>query len=325
MNEEAIAIGGYLELELPQGKEYHVDAIRLNSGRHCLEYILRLRQYRKVFIPYYTCDVLLQPLHRLGLNYEFYRIDERMEPIFKFESLSPDECFLYINYFGLKDAFIDALPQLSNIIIDNSQAFFSKPLPHFDTFYSPRKFFGVPDGGYLFHYDKEILEIDLPLSGSYERCSHLLKRIDISAEAGYADFRANSILLADEALMQMSKLTRRILSSIDYEQISQRRMSNFKLYHAQLKPINRLPLSLFEEINSGPLIYPLVTQDKNLRDYFISKKIYVPQYWSNVLIWSSSDSLEFKLTQSIIPLPVDQHLDETNIDVVITALKKYIL
>ena len=53
------AIGGYFELELPLKEEFHKDALRLNSGKNCLEYILRARQYKKVYIPYYTCDVVL--------------------------------------------------------------------------------------------------------------------------------------------------------------------------------------------------------------------------------------------------------------------------
>lgn len=38
-------IGGYFELELPRFTEYHSEAIALNSGRFCLEYILRCRKY----------------------------------------------------------------------------------------------------------------------------------------------------------------------------------------------------------------------------------------------------------------------------------------
>ena len=53
------SIGGYFSLELPKYEEYHKDAIRLNTGRNCLEYILRARRYSKVYIPYYTCEVIL--------------------------------------------------------------------------------------------------------------------------------------------------------------------------------------------------------------------------------------------------------------------------
>ena len=33
-------IGGYFELELVQNKEYHFDAIKLNSARNAFKYII---------------------------------------------------------------------------------------------------------------------------------------------------------------------------------------------------------------------------------------------------------------------------------------------
>lgn len=124
-----MTIGGYFELELPQGAQYHRQAIKLNSGRHCLEYILRLRSYSKIWIPYYTCEVVLQPIKKLGLEYCFYHIDEMLEPIFDYYSLADNEAFLCTNYFGIKDHYVRSLPAKSNIIIDNSMAFFAKPIP----------------------------------------------------------------------------------------------------------------------------------------------------------------------------------------------------
>ena len=72
-------IGGYFSLEIPQREEYHKDALRLNTGRNCLEYILRAREYKKVYIPYYTCDVVLEPFHKLGIPFEYYHIDIHLE------------------------------------------------------------------------------------------------------------------------------------------------------------------------------------------------------------------------------------------------------
>ena len=118
------AIGGYFELELSEGSEYHQEAIALNSGRHCFEYILRLRKYIKVYIPYYTCEVILEPINKLGIKYEFYHIDERLEPQFDFSNLQEGESMLYTNYFGLKDEYVNSIPQKQNIIIDDYQSFF---------------------------------------------------------------------------------------------------------------------------------------------------------------------------------------------------------
>jgi hypothetical protein len=65
------AIGGYFSLELPLREEYHKDAIRLNTGRNCLEYLLRARGYKKVYLPYYICDSVLEPIKRQNVEYEF--------------------------------------------------------------------------------------------------------------------------------------------------------------------------------------------------------------------------------------------------------------
>ena len=68
MNEKKITpIGGYFELELPHFPEIHAEAIVLNSGRFCLEYILRCRKYAKVYVPYFTCDSAIEPIVKLGI------------------------------------------------------------------------------------------------------------------------------------------------------------------------------------------------------------------------------------------------------------------
>ena len=142
-------IGGYFELELRPGKEYHTNLIRLNTGRNSLEYILRVKKYKKVYLPYYTCDTVLEPLEKLRIDYVFYRIDRKLEPVIDFD-INDDEALIYNNYYGLKGATVQKLAgEDFHLIVDNAQAFFDKPLPGIDTFYSPRKFFGVPDGGYV--------------------------------------------------------------------------------------------------------------------------------------------------------------------------------
>ena len=75
-------IGGYFEWEFPAntGLFPHSDGVLLNSGRHSLEYILKsLGEIRRIWIPYYTCDVVLQPIERLGIPYTFYHINRDLK------------------------------------------------------------------------------------------------------------------------------------------------------------------------------------------------------------------------------------------------------
>lgn len=306
-------IGGYFELELRKGMEYHSEAIKLNSGRHCLEYILRLRGYSKMWVPYYTCDTVLEPINKLNLEYAFYKIDKKLEPLFDLESIKSNEAFIYTNYFGVKDQYIENMPSCKNIVIDNSQAFYAEPRECFDTFYSPRKFFGVPGGGYLYTYNQDVLDIDLKVSVSYDRCSHLLKRIDLGPEAGYSDFKDNDSLVSGFEMMRISKLTQMLLSAIDYSHIKEKRKTNFEYIHNHIGHLNKLDLCESDFGAQVPLVYPLLIDKKGLREKLIKSKIFVAQYWPNVLGWSPKESFEYYLTEHLLPIPIDQRLDNDDL------------
>ena len=119
------SIGGYIGLELPFGEEYYPSLLKLNTGRNALEYILRIKKYKLIHLPYFTCEAMLEPLEKLNIECKFYQIDQNLEPVTEFK-LSANDCLLYTNYFGLKQDFINKLSKrIPNLIIDNSQAFFS--------------------------------------------------------------------------------------------------------------------------------------------------------------------------------------------------------
>lgn len=295
-------IGGYFELELPQGSEYHGEAIALNTGRNCLEYILRVRGYTNVYLPYYSCDVLLEPFSKLDIKYSFYHINEQLEPD-KDIQLSGGEAILYVNYFGLKQRCVDKLAAKygRQLIVDNTQAFYDRPIEGIDTFYSCRKFFGVADGAYL--YCDQQLDMELQQDQSWERMTHLLKRIDVSPEAAYNDFSRQDDQLKDNPIRMMSQLTRRIMASIDYDVVKTKRRDNYMLLETGLSEKNGISLTLSDD--AVPMVYPFLTTDSELRHRLIDNRIYVATYWPNVLDWCDAHSNDYKLTKYLLPLPID--------------------
>ena len=220
------AIGGYFSLELNMMKAYPQSSIylSLNTARNCLKYILEASNYKLLYIPYFTCDVILEPLKELNIEYRFYSINENLEPVFNFNLIGKNEAFLYTNYFGIKDNYINRLSSFDfNLIIDNAQSFFSKPIKGISSFYSARKFFGVSDGAYLF--TNKYLEKDFEQDHSFNRMEHLLKRIDTSAEEAYKEFSENDRCLVAQPIKKMSRLTERILKSVDFEEVKKTRTS----------------------------------------------------------------------------------------------------
>lgn len=296
-------IGGYFSLELSYYEEYHKNALRLNTGRNCIEYILRARQYRKVYIPYYTCDVVLEPFHKLNVEYEFYHINFHLE-LAQDIQLGDGEALLYTNYYGLKQRYVEMLSEKygAQLILDNTQAFYAKPIAGIDTFYTCRKFFGVPDGAYL--YTDKILDIEIEQDVSWDRMSFLTKRIDLGAEAGYMDFREQSSRLVGQPIKRMSNLTRRLMRSINYGYAANLRKNNYLFLQDLLGDTNLIHLAL--ENDAIPMVYPYMIDKEGLREYLIQNKIFVARYWPNVLKWAPKKSTEIQLTNSLLALPIDQ-------------------
>ena len=317
------AIGGYFSLELPYNEngEYHRDAIRLNSGRYCLEYVLRVKKYTKVYLPYYMCDAVLQPINKLDLDYQFYHIDKYFHIS---EVLHPkkDEVILYCNYFGLMDEYVKIVTDkyAPNIIIDNTQAFFSRPLPEIDTFYTCRKFFGVADGAYLYT-DKEA-DFDIPQDYSSSRMLFLLDRLDKSAEEAFSDYHKSEDSLEHDIIKKMSKVTQMIMSSIDYKDVASRRLHNYIYLYDNLSLTNKLCIK--PENKSVPMVYPFLLDNISLRKKLIDSKIYIPSYWSNVQNWCDTESLENTFSQLLLPLPIDQRYSIDEMNSIVSVLKEFI-
>lgn len=307
-------IGGYFELELPVYPELHADAIALNSGRFCLEYVLRCRHYKKVYVPYFTCDSAIEPIKKLGIRYEFYHIDKEYRIIGEIR-LNDGEALMYTNYWGLQDAYCQLLASKygRRLILDYTQAFYSEPIIGIDTFYSCRKFFGVPDGGYL--YTDAQADFAIAQDESYTRMSSLVKRIDISPEAGFQDFHDISSIFHEMPIRKMSNFTKRMMGGIDYEHAARRRIDNYNTLQQQLGGRKLY----FGEV---PMVFPYTSEaGQELRRNFIANKVFVAKYWPNVDEWAGEHALETWMANHILPLPIDQRYDVNDMDRIIYLIK----
>ncbi len=315
-------IGGYFELELSHKSSFpHSEGICLNSGRNALEYILRsISPIRRLWIPYFTCEVILEPLHKLQIPYSFYSINEKLE-LKDTIQLASNEYLLATNYLGIKDSYIRTLAGIykEQLIIDNAQAYFCPSIKGIKTIYSPRKFVGVPDGGIAMGVDTSKVG-SLSVDCSYGRCSHLLKRYDLGASGGYEDFHTNSHTLANQPMRIMSNLTKALLSNVDYSSVKEKRLNNFKYLHSNLSDINKLDISSVDYF-SCPMVYPYYTENSVLRRRLIENKIFIATYWPNVSNWCLDSSIEFKLTNNLLAIPVDQRYSLEDMYIILNKIK----
>ena len=313
-------IGGYFELELPRGKEYHNETIKLNSARNALLYILKVYHPAKVYIPAYICNSIIEPFIKINIKYEFYNIDSNFEMTQNI-ALLDNEKILYVNYFALKSRYITKLVEKydDSLIVDNTQAFFEMPIKEIDTLYSPRKFFGVSDGGYLYSKNKKNMNLDR--DDSYAHTTQLLGRIDKDAISFYTDYQKAESTLVNRELRLMSNLTQRILSSIDYKWVEEKRKVNFYFLHQALKNTNLIEID--DDLAFVPFVYPYMTNDKKLRQKLIENKIYIAKYWDEVLDRKETTDTEKAFVNKLIPLPIDQRYDLEDMKKVLKNLRSH--
>ncbi|MCO7176444.1 hypothetical protein ACFP7A_11345 [Sporolactobacillus kofuensis] len=321
MTEKQKIIGGFFSLELPKHTEYHEQALRLNSARYCLEYVLRARNYKKIYLPTYICDSVLQPIKRLNIDYEFYSINDHFAPVLD-QTLENDACFYYVNYFGLNSSNIREFCQkMKHVIVDNTQAFFARPLAHVDTLYSARKFFGVPDGGYLYTDAED--RIGLERDPSYYRFDALLKQIDLGSVPAEPLFEQNEAYLDTCGMHAMSRTTQRLLMSIDYEHVRAIRNENFLYLHRQIGQYNQL-IADFSNVN-GPMCYPfLIDRGEQLKDLLLKHRIYTDDFWEEVTSRVSESSFEYRLAKHLIPLPIDQRYNEVDMRAIVRIVRSFL-
>jgi hypothetical protein len=320
MNE---AIGGYPELELPAPKPFlHDDGALLNSARNAFRLVLEVLKPKRVYIPAYQCSSMRQPLEQTGTPFITYGVNQRLEPATTLQPLM-DEIAVIVNYFGLNynlDIAADSAPG-GQFLIDNAQAYFARPPKDAFAIYSPRKFFGVPDGGVLHGFGKSSMP-SLPQGISLGRVSHLLGRIDCNPELFYNDFRASSANLAQEAPLAMSKLTRRLLSSINYSEVAEQRRDNFAFLHDQLSSTNGLQVTLRDR--AVPLVYPYLATRSGLREHLISHKVYVAKYWPETVANLRDDSFESSLLSNLAPLPIDHRYGCSEMQIVARLVQSWL-
>lgn len=313
-------IGGYFEWEFPSAKNEHYSELgKVNSGRSAFAALLRIGKFNKVFMPHYICDSMHAVAKKEGIECELYKIDKNLNPV-AVPKLNEGEVFFVVNYFGLKSNKILELDRAGmSLIVDNVQSFFQSPLGNTRSLYSPRKFFGVPDGGYYWAGEDKFLT--LPRTNSSESCGHLLVRFESGPEAGYETYLKNEDWIRKQPLMEMSKISQGILSSIDYQGIRQRRDQNFEYLHRELGAFNELELG---DASVPALAYPFVTSKPGLREKLIGEKIFVAQYWPEIFKRCSPESNEWFLADHLIPLPMDQRYNSGDLVRVVELVKDHL-
>lgn len=311
-------IGSFIELQLPKSLEYYngeKNIARLNSGRAAIYHAARVLGCDTVWLPYYQCDTVRIFLTKKNISVKYYHIDKKFNPTDL--QKQDNEAVVFVNYFGImsKSRMCELSKGHTNVIIDNSQAFFAEPIEAVMSVYSARKFVGVPDGAYVIGENAQKYIDEYEQCYSSDSSLFLLQRIEYGCEGKtYQSRSINEKRIDTEDIMKMSALTRAILDGTDYELIKNIRRENFGTACRLFNDINKIKPEIYYDKNTIPMVYPLVVEDDSLLQKLLGNKHFQGHWWSYLLSEMNENDFEYWLSRYIIPITIDQRYGKDELE-----------
>ena len=318
-------IGSFIELQFNKGQEYYkgnMNIARLNSGRAAIYHAFRITGCKTIWLPIYQCDTVRDFLDKKNVSVKYYYIDKNFNPIGVAQEKG--EAILLVNYYGImsNNRMKELALNYQNVIIDNSQAFFSKPIDNCLNVYSCRKFVGVPDGAYVIGKNAHLFLDEYEQGYSSDTSLFLLERIEYGCEGkAYETRKDNERRLDNEDIMVMSKLTQTILDGADYELIKHKRLENFEYACSLFADINKINPLMYYDKDTIPMVYPLVIEDDDLINKLQDAKHFQGHWWSYILEETNGLDFENWLSRYIIPITIDQRYGKKELEYIDSIIR----
>lgn len=289
---------------------------------------------KKVLIPAYTCQTVIDPFIQQGWECCFYNINVSLridldDLLFKCDNFNPSMLVVH-PYYGMEinNAELEVLKTIKQrgvvILEDITQCIYTKTRPDvFDYFTgSYRKWFKIPDGGFL-----ESKFLDLISIPEEENVSFVYKQIDAMYLRGkYFEtkdelLKINSIKLNKEAVLEinqirnchkMSDFSMSIMAKEDENITIEQRFRNYNFLYDNLIQSEDIKFVCndINEVTTAPLYFPIYVQDRSsLQNKLALHHIYAPVLWpvnnEDVLINENIN----KIYSTILMIPIDQRYD----------------
>lgn len=315
--------GGFLPIELNQGREYFADyekqLCRFNTVKAALDCLIGRLGKRSIHVPYYYCPSTIEAIKKTGIEVCFYHIDRNFMPIGL-----PDEdgsIVLLVDYFGVCTGrvvqFVHSFKR-TEVVIDRAHAFFSAPVisRHVHNVYSAKKFFGVPDGAYLI--SGAMLPYVEPPTFASGYAEYLLKTYEEGTNAAYRMKKDVDNRLANN-YGSMSVLSIGLLKNVDYHSVEKKRRDNYRTLREAFNAINCLALPVDSPAYQFPLL--ILEKGKHIKRMLVEDKIFVSTLWSGQDLKDNGNDFEIDMMENAVFLPIDQRYGSEDMEYIISCVK----
>lgn len=322
------AIGGFFPLRLPQGVTPPASVLSqwtrgggetwlLHNARSALHALWNGIRPRRVWLPAYVCAEVAAAVPS-GVGTCYFPLSEDLLPRVEFLStqLRDGDHVLAIDYFGRPPspefiALVHARPSVG-WIEDRAQAIDPPDTAWGDwLLYSPRKLFGVPDGGILAAHRKALWPLETSPGTDLTFALPSLQRFEDPDEIG--NQRWHAAYVREEAAMavglqRMSRLSLEVLGAVDARADCAARRGNYRVLYGRLGEWALFPGA---ELCFSPLGFPIrVVSAATLSRRLSEKRIFAARHWASLPSDPSVFASEHRLAQEILTLPCDYRYGE---------------
>ena len=294
----------------PKWLRFGDDQVLTFSGRTAIEFVLldimRDRQIRKVLLPSYCCDSMIDPFRKYKIEVEFYDVSiHKLNAGLNIELTIPREIDLVYccNYFGYQIEFpkseLKIFKENGGIILEDitHSLFQFQPL-HLESDYyvaSIRKWGPVLSGGLCCKKKGSFAEIELTKpSQCYQKSkmnamrmkAFYLKDVLDGKKKEYLELfqQCNKELAESYSRKKIDDISLTILNQWDGEyvkQIRRIRQNNSRILHDEIKEIEGIRTLFDLQEGDCPLFVPIICEQGRdaLRKKMIDERIYCPVHW----------------------------------------------
>lgn len=309
------------------------------SGRTSIESVLKNEpQIKKVMLPSYCCDSMIEPFRNKGIEVYFYDVNYKKKLQINIEAKESIDAILWCNYFGFNLKRPDFTKFIENNVIileDITHSFYSKINQYNKQSHylvaSLRKWEPVLCGGYCASVKSELKykPSKFPAEEYLEekKRAMLLKKeyLEGNIKVNKDDFlktflKSNAWLSENYFGLTIDDESISILNHVDVEKNIIQRCNNAKELYKGLKDCKLIIPMFKEEDIDCPLFVPILVDKKN-RDYvrkkLIENNIYCPVHWPKPNASCKSNLYDIELS-----LICDHRYNEFDMRRIIEVLKK---
>jgi dTDP-4-amino-4,6-dideoxygalactose transaminase len=328
-------IGGFFPLDIPFKYNANnffsyldinpTNSLFFHNARSALKYLIISKKLKTIWLPAYICKEVAEVIRTTKCVVKYYPIKD-CSPDIKFlkKHMQQGESALAINYFGRLPAkdFLEFVKDRRNITWIEDRAHCLLPSEQIwgdYVIYSPRKMFGVPDGGIIQGKLSEINFLELNSDRYIEASlSRFEDYYELNNDEWYSKYKAYEDLMP-VGNYKMSRISLSILSSLNMKKIIEKRILNYKHLYKELNGC-----SLLEEANENfvPFGFIIKTQERNrLLKHLHNNKIFASTHWQELPVDKKDFPSEYKLSQELITIPCDQRYNSFDMKFIVKTVK----